>query len=107
MTYAITFDMDTHCLEENYHGNSVNNAYNDIRTVLTKHGFERQQGSVYFGVGEKTSVDCILAVQDLTTQYDWFAPCVNDIRMLRIEELNDLKPAIDKALELKNHGRNY
>ncbi|EFX0967648.1 virulence factor, partial [Citrobacter freundii] len=29
----------------------------------------------------------------------WFAPSVQDIRMLRIEENNDLMPAVRKAVE--------
>ena len=38
--YLITFDMDTNCLKDNYHGNSYNNAYADIKNILAKHGFE-------------------------------------------------------------------
>lgn len=106
MTYAITFDMDTNCLADNY-GGAYNNAYYDISKVLNEHGFERQQGSVYFGIDDKTAVDCVLAVQDLASQFDWFALCVKDVRMLRIEELNDLKPVIDKAMSLKRDNRNY
>ena len=33
--------------------------------------------------------------------YDWFAPSVRDIRMLRIEDNNDLMPAIEFAVNLK------
>ena len=47
--YLITFDMDTNCLKDNYHGNSYNNAYADIKNILAKHGFENIQGSVYLG----------------------------------------------------------
>ena len=36
--YLITFDMDTNCLKDNYHGNSYNNAYADIKNILAKHG---------------------------------------------------------------------
>ena len=39
----------------------------------------------------------MVAVIDLTTQLRWFAASVRDIRMLRIEELNDLMPAIQQA----------
>lgn len=41
--------MDTNCLKDNYHGNTYNNAYYDIRNTLEKHGFEHLQGSVYLG----------------------------------------------------------
>jgi virulence-associated protein VapD len=51
---------------------------------------------VYFAADEKVDpVRCVLAVQDLTRTYPWFAGAVSDIRMLRIEENNDLMPAIE------------
>ncbi|BBK44851.1 endoribonuclease VapD [Allostella vacuolata] len=94
--YAIAFDLDTDTLERTYHNASWRNAYEDIRRVLAEHAFDRQQGSVYFGDAEKVDpVRCVLAVQDLTRRYPWFAAAVNDIRMLRIEENNDLRPAIE------------
>lgn len=40
---------------------------------------------------------CVLAVQDLASRYDWFTPSVRDIRMLRIEENNDLMPAVKRG----------
>ena len=96
--YAITFDMDTNALQASYHGHSWQNAYADIRRVLAQHGFSRQQGSVYFGDDGVDAVRCVLAVQKLTQAYPWFGPCVRDIRMLRIEDNNDLRPAVDAAL---------
>jgi virulence-associated protein VapD len=36
----------------------------------------------------------VLAVQDLAKSYAWFSPSVRDIRMLRIEDNNDLMPAV-------------
>ncbi len=30
----IVFDMDTHCLEQNYHTTSWRNAYSDIQRIL-------------------------------------------------------------------------
>jgi len=31
--YAVTFDIDTNCLDSNYHGNNYQNAYGDIRML--------------------------------------------------------------------------
>jgi virulence-associated protein VapD len=42
-----------------------------------------------------------MAVQKLTLEFEWFAPAVNDIRMLRIEDNNDLRPAIELAMQMK------
>lgn len=95
--YAITFDLDTQTLKDAYHNDSHNNAYMDIRKVLVDdHGFEWQQGSVYFGGPTVDAVTCVIAVQDLTSKYDWFCASVRDIRMLRIEDNNDLMPAIER-----------
>ncbi len=99
--YAITFDLDNDILEKMYHVPSYNNAYTDVRRILEKHGFSRQQGSVYFGGQNTTPVTCFLAVQELTTTYSWFGPAAKDIRMLRIEELNDLRPVIDQTLQIQ------
>ncbi len=93
--YAIVFDLDTATLEQTYPNASWRNAYQDIRRVLEDRGFEWQQGSTYFGGENITAVDCVLAAQALKRHYNWFQPSVRDIRMLRIEENNDLGPALD------------
>jgi len=94
--YAIAFDMDIESLRTNY-GDPYNNAYMEIRKVLEDHGFKWQQGSTYFGGPEINAVTCVLAATDLARRLPWFAASVRDIRMLRIEELNDLMPAIENA----------
>ena len=97
--YAIAFDLDTQLLQQNYGSPSFNNAYADIRKVLTaKHNFKWQQGSVYFGDPEQVNaVNCVLAAMDLARTFPWFSVCVRDIRMLRIEEQNDLIDAVRQA----------
>lgn len=94
--YAIAFDMDIEALRANY-GDPYNNAYLEIRRVLQRHGFTWQQGSVYFGGEGVTAVTCVLAAMDLARSLPWFGASVRDIRMLRIEELNDLMPAVQQA----------
>lgn len=94
--YAIAFDLDIESLLASY-GDPYNNAYAEIRKVLSSHGFNWQQGSVYFGGPDINAVTCVLAAIDLAKQLPWFASSVRDIRMLRIEELNDLMPAVNNA----------
>lgn len=94
--YAIAFDMDIESLRLTY-GDPYNNAYSEIRKVLEQHGFKWQQGSVYFGGPEINAVTCVLAAMDLAKTLPWFAASVRDIRMMRIEELNDLMPAVQEA----------
>lgn len=92
--FAIAFDFDTEKLRYRYAG-SYTNAYADVRRILVEEGFEWRQGSVYFGNAERIdAVRCVLAAQRLSRELPWFKKTVRDIRMLRIEDNNDLAPAL-------------
>lgn len=95
VVYAIAFDMDIEQLRVHY-GDPYNNAYVEIRRVLEGQGFLWQQGSVYFGGSAVTAASVMVAVIELTTRLPWFAASARDIRMLRIEELNDLMPVVQR-----------
>ena len=100
--YAITFDLDTETLQNVYPGEAWRDAYEEVRQLLIEAGFKWQQGSVYFGdPGRIDAVTCVLAAQRLASELAWFSEAVRDIRMLRIEENNDLGPAV----ELGANGR--
>jgi virulence-associated protein VapD len=101
VTYAISFDLDTKVLEASYPSASWQNAYADIGKFLRERGFARQQGRVYFGDETIDVVRCQMTVQQLTLEFDWFAASVRDIRMLRIEENNDLMPAVEFARQMQ------
>ena len=92
--YGIAFDMVKARVEEHREG-VWNGCYGDIERVLIARGFYRQQQSMYLGNDGVSAVECVLAVQELSKTFPWFAPSVRDIRMLRIEDNNDLKPAIN------------
>jgi virulence-associated protein VapD len=96
-TYAIAFDLDVKQLEQHYPGNTFKQGYADIRKFLEASGFGHQQGSVYFGDQDVTAVSCVLTVQEMVKEHPWVRYCVKDIRMLRIEENNDLGVAIDRV----------
>ncbi|CBX21459.1 unnamed protein product [Neisseria lactamica Y92-1009] len=83
--YLITFDMDTNCLKDNYHGNSYNNAYSDIKTILARHGFENIQGSVYVGREGISEAHGTIAIQELTARFVWFYSCISNIKFYRLE----------------------
>lgn len=94
--YAIAFDLDTDTLQRAYGTPSWRHAYAEIRAILADEGFAWQQGSVNFGRPDRVdAVACVLAIQRLTRELPWFAASARDVRMLRIEENNDLRPAID------------
>lgn len=93
--YAVSFDIDTNCLNKHYPQETYHNAYNDIRKFMEGNGFEWQQGSMYFGQPDRiTAVTCVTVVQQMAKHFAWFKTCVKDIRMLRIEENNDLMSAV-------------
>ena len=92
--YAIVFDMDTSCLTENFEGKTYHDTYRLIKDFMKKNNFEWKQGSIYFGKKNVDAVHCVLTVQALSKKYAWFTTCVKDIRMRRIEENNDLLPAL-------------
>ena len=101
VTYAISFDLDTKTLEDSYPTPSWQSAYYDIERALRRYGYEGKQGSVYFGDDTVDVVGCTTAVQELAMEFDWFVPSVKDIRMLRIEDNNDLRPALELVANLK------
>ncbi|GAA9340995.1 endoribonuclease VapD [Helicobacter pylori] len=94
--YAVTFDLDTNFLNEN--AVNLSKVYSDIAKFMEQHGFKWQQGSVYFGDETINAVTCVATVQILAKQIPSFAVCVKDVRMLKIEENNDLMPAIKIVL---------
>ena len=91
--YAVAFDLDTEILKQTY-GDPPNNAYGEIKRFLLDKGFDWQQGSVYFGTDKINAVTCVLAITEMSRTLPWFAASVRDIQMLRIEEFNDLAPAL-------------
>lgn len=97
--YAICFDMTISELEKSY-GVPYNKAYDEIRKAISEFGFEWKQGSTYFGTGTNiNAVSCVIAVQELTKRFSWFGKSIRDIRMLKIEENNDLMPAVLSILK--------
>ena len=94
MSYAIAFDLKIDDLKQYYSPTSPNHAYSEIGTFLKHNGFSHQQGSLYFGDDTVDAVRCVLTVQQLSKKLPWLSQCVTDMRMLRIEDNNDLMPAL-------------
>lgn len=92
--YAIAFDLDTDVLKRRLGESAYTSAWHSVRRVFEERGFAWRQGSLYFGNERTTPVDCVLAVQEASKRFTWFRDAVTDIRMLRIEENNDLYPAL-------------
>ena len=97
--YAIAFDLDT-AMAEALCGTGWRSCYEKIKLVFAEYGFGRVQGSVYFGDETSDAVRCVMAVQDADRRYAWFGRVVKDLRMLRVDEDNDLLPALSNRLRL-------
>jgi len=102
--YAIAFDLDTTTAERLCGQNWRGMCYTKIASVFAEFGFTRVQGSVYFGDQNSDAVHCVMAVQEADRRFKWFAPAVRDLRMLRVDEDNDLMPAINNRLRLGDQG---
>ena len=98
--YAIAFDLDSKIAETLCGPNWRGICYAHIKSVMTDHGFGRMQGSVYFGDESSDAVRCFLAVRDLDNKHAWFGRTVRDLRMLRVDEDNDLLPILNNRLRL-------
>lgn len=92
--FAIAFDLNIEMLTKNY-GDPYNGAYGEIKRYLADKGFDRQQGSLYYGNEHVDAVKAVLAVSSMSREFTWFAPSVSDIRLLRIEDDDDLSPALN------------
>lgn len=76
----IVFDLDTKCLEKNYHNPSWQNAYADIRRVLNRHRFNNIQGTVYLSEVGVRQAHGTLALQEIAIKFSWFEKCVSNVQ---------------------------
>lgn len=96
--YAIWIELDWHGLLANY-GLDSKDALTAIKEHLVHHGFAGNNGSNFFFGGPNVSpVQCVLAVQSMCASLAWFKNSAFGIKMLRIEETNDLRPAMFEGL---------
>jgi virulence-associated protein VapD len=76
----IVFDLDTKCLEQNYHNPSWQNAYADIRRVLNRYRFNNIQGTVYLSEVGVRQAHGTLALQEVAIKFAWFEKCVSNVQ---------------------------
>ena len=95
--FAIAFDLTVAEVLRRY-PRSVPAAYDEIGSVLARHGFEWAQGSVYL-----TKDDDLIKVTTAMTALKalpWFAGSVRDIRAFRVEMWSDFTPFM-KGIEVR------
>lgn len=82
----IVFDLDTHCLEANYHNQSWRNAYADVGRILKKHGFNNIQGTVYLSDPGIKQAHGTLALQEVAAKFEWFYTCTSNIKFYELKD---------------------
>lgn len=92
MSYAIVFELDLPALQ--VHGVSYSQAYAECKRFFATHDFTSVQTGLYFGAPNKTSVDCVVLVQEMAKAHQWFASSVKELKLLKLDEVADLKPAL-------------
>ena len=103
----IVFDMDTNCLQENYHNKSWQNAYADINKILKKHGFYNIQGTVYLSEQGVRQAHGTLALQEVAARFEWFYSCVSNVQFYELKDdftAQFIIDGVEKAREAFNRG---
>ena len=97
--YGILISLDLDAIMKQFpdDDSAVANIYYDIRKSLEESGFYGKCANLYVSRAfeNKNAVDCVLAAQRLAKKLPWLVPCLKSINMLRIEDYDDLMPAID------------
>jgi len=94
MLYAIVIDLDLDKLLPHYPDASQGNVWDSIERVLAPLGFARRYDSMYVGDGRVDAITCVLASQLLRREFVWFKDVVQQLHMLRIDDVADLMRAL-------------
>lgn len=96
--YAIAFDLSADAGKRYFgDGEAWKGCYDKIERVLKDKGFTRKQGSLFFGNHNTRATDCFSAVLELN-EFPWFQQVCRDMRMLRIDENDDLLSVLPNKL---------
>ena len=91
--YAIAFDLVVAETKKHHPKGDPSAAYREIyETLVSKHGFEWKQGSVYI-LADDDMAKLFAAVMDLKA-LPWFPDSVRDIRAFRVEQWSDFTPIV-------------
>jgi virulence-associated protein VapD len=91
--YAIAFDLVVAETKKHHPKGDPSAAYREIyETLVSKHGFEWKQGSVYI-LADDDMAKLFAAIMDLKA-LPWFSASVRDIRAFRVEQWSDFTPIV-------------
>lgn len=81
---AINFDLNVDCLKIYYSKANHTNAYSDIRSYLSKNGFEHRQGSGYRSKEKLTDIEITAIVREMGKRFPWLHKCVGQFDVTNI-----------------------
>jgi virulence-associated protein VapD len=86
--HILNIDLDSEAIRD------LPNPRAQIADVLLKRGFERIATNLYSGGEAMDTLRCVLAVQQLSRLLPWFTHCARDVRLLHVEQIDDLLPVV-------------
>jgi virulence-associated protein VapD len=89
--FAIAFDL-TVSETQTRHPRGVTQAYADIRNLLSGHGFDWVQGSLY--VSKSEDLAKLFAAITALKMLPWFPASVRDVRAFRVEQWSDFTAVV-------------
>lgn len=95
--YAISFDIDTSKLRENYR-ECYNNFENEVKDLMEGLGFIEINWLLYFSKNEKNDLTTVYKVINKLSNVQWFSDSVRDIRAFKVEDWSDFTEIV------KNNG---
>lgn len=98
--YLIIFNLESDRLSNNYNI-ELCDANISIKYALEKYGFENIQGNVYMGNEGISEAHATIAIQEVSYKFDWFNPCVSNIRFYRLDGGLNAQFISDSAYEAK------
>lgn len=95
MQYLLTFDIDTH--ED--HFLRVENPIGELKKLeefITSNGMILKYNFGYLVSPNVSFVDLFLTFQNTLKKFEWLSYCIKNAKIIRIDEIMDLSPIIDK-----------
>ena len=92
--YAVMMTLKKQNLAKSHPIKSSTAAIQDIELALNSYGFHKAQEGLFIGNDAVDAVQAVIAVRETSKAYPWLRKCIAEIKMLRIEEINDLTLAL-------------
>lgn len=96
----IAFDLDTKMIKKYYPTENWQNAYRDIKRIMTANGFSWQQGSVYTSDERVSSAYATKVVEEISKKLPWTNRCMRDCVITNIGQSFSQNHLFDKNADI-------